>query len=668
MSVWQDSNELQGPLKSGEVFDERYLVTEEIGRGAYAIVYRAKQLDLERDVALKVLSREKFHDSVAVERFMREFRILSDFRHKGIMLVYHVSRSQDGVPYAACEYVNGRSLRELISKDSISWRRALSIISDIAEACIYAHQRGIVHRDLKPENVLLTQDGNGESIKLLDFGLSRVIDEDKQEFQRLTATGQVIGTLSYLSPESFHGRVDERADVYSLACILYELLAGQSLFSVESFSANIVTNLRDDPAQRFPAIKERVPERLLLLLVEMLAKIPEERIPNMDRVLQEAKSIQVSPGKLVAATQWRARLTGQKSIPGIIGIALVAVLLLVLIVNTIIPKRVLYTISLTKEQKQAQRSLDTRTRFSEIQRSYRTELSRINGRVEWFDRAKLERYIAELNELIAITNPKEHGLQYSLWQLKGWLEYDVLHSAEAQASFAKAAEHAIAVSPDSVEAAQSYFLIALSLAADSKPADFDRVLALMKKSIAIFEKYDDSDSYVSIEGGNRISWEDNYRRRIPLNRTPLTVYFGADSLDPYMKYADLLAYKGDCDKASKYYLKASKNQKKIGYYEGVDSEIKAILMMHKCGRNEDVRARLEKVEKFLLKKSNDNLTDTMGMFSSLHQACRETGNFDLEKRVNNEVRQIIRDSPDPDELNELLNEADSQHGYVWKGN
>lgn len=660
--VEQSNDFRHSSLKCGEIFDDRYLVKEELGRGGYAIVYRATQLDLERDVAIKSLSKDKLLNAVAVERFMREFRILSDFRHKNIMLVYHVSRSQDGVPYAACEYIQGRSLRSVVEKEPVSWRRALSIVSEIAEACAYAHNRDVVHRDLKPENVMLVQDGASEHIKLLDFGLS--INENRGDNQKLTATGQVIGTLSYLSPESFHGRVDARADIYSLACILFELLAGQSLFSIEGFSGSIVTNLRDEPAQRFESIKEPLPEQLFLLLNEMLAKNPDERLENMDRVLQDIKSIQNNPGKLLSARKWRSSVTKQmNALPGFIGMVLIASLLFAVIVSAVFPNQFAETIALTQGGKTLPiRTEDARVRFGEIQRTYRREVYVVANRVQVVDSRKIAAFMAELEHLIAVSDPKDYALQYSLWQFKGWLEYSKQNFEPAEKSFAKAAEYALSVSPDSVEAAQSLVLIGLSLIERQK-SDLKGGLEFMKKGVAIFEKYDDADSYISIEGGTKVSWADNYKKRVPFNRTLLTIFFGADGNDPYLQYARFLEINGDCDNAIKYYLKASKNQRRIGDWDGIDSELNAIKRMTKCGHNDDARSHLQALEKYLVQKSKTNFTDTIGMLGALRATCRDTGNSDLEKRVSRVIEATIQVAPDPNELRMLLRESDHQHGY-----
>lgn len=661
------NDSLASPLRGGEIFDDRYLLKDELGRGGNAVVYRATQLDLGRDVAIKCLSRDKLYDSTSVERFLREFRILSDLKHKNIMLVYHVSRSADGTPYAACEFINGRSLRQIqLNETILPWKRAVSIASEIAEACAYAHRHGIVHRDLKPENVMLVEDASGESIKLLDFGLSRVIDDNKKDLQRLTATGQVIGTLSYLSPESFHGRVDQRADIYSLACILYDLLAGQSLFAVDSFSDAIEANLRDDPGQRFNCIKEAIPDRLFDLLVEMLAKNPDDRISDMERVLLELNAINHSPEPLVSSAQWRWRQRNlNRGLPAFLGIAALALIIFGLLATTTFPGGLLQAVSTNKSKKSTISSYDGRNKFGEIQRAYNRELWKESLNAERINKAKAKRFMDDLKSLIATADPNDHGLLYSLWQFKGLIEFNVFRSAEAPKSFQTAAKHALAVSPDSVEAAQSFILVALSelLSLDEKRKNVPELLNWSKRGVAIFEKYDGQEFYQSIEGGGNISWSDNYRKRLPTNRAGLTLFFGADSMDPYLQHAKLLQLSNDCEGASKYFFKASKNQRKYGYYFGVDSFVDGILAVHRCGHEAETRKLLLETDEFLVKKAEENLTDTIGMFSRLRAACRETGNQDIEKKVDSDIKEIIRNSPDPEELRFLLKEADGRNHY-----
>ena len=666
MSVSHGSTDsAPGPLKGGEIFDERYLVKEEIGRGGNAIVYHASQLDLERDVALKCLNKSKLHDSVSVERFLREFRILSDLKHNNIMLVYHVSRSANGTAYAACEYIGGQSLRQVLDqKSSLSWRRALAICIQIAEACFHAHKQGVVHRDLKPENVMLLGEPPDETIKLLDFGLSRVIDERQKDLQRLTATGQVIGTLSYLSPESFYGRVDERADIYSLACILYELLAGQSLFSVDVFPDAIVTNLRDDPTQRFPAIKEAVPEKLLSLLHEMLAKTPDDRTPSMERVLNEMKSIQEAPGKVISAQQWCSMMHAKRnSLPAFLGVALIATFLLLLIVSTALPRAVIDSLAPSHAKKVA-RPADLRSKFGQVQRSYWRALYKAGGRPSDLDADLSAGFISNLKKQISETEKNNHALLFSLWQLKGWIEYVQLqHYDDALVSFKNAAENAIAVNPDSVEGAQSYMLIGMTYL---EMKDVAKALEWAERGIQIFDKYEGTESYRSIEGGTKLSWSDNYRRRVPFDRTWLGSYLGADSMDPNKLYARMLELKGDCDGAISRYLKASANQKRIGEYFGFDTELIAIRVMHRCGRKAEARSSLEKLENFLLQRSQTNLTDTIGNFAQLRVVCVETENPELEKSITAHIHEMIRFAPDPDELKMMLKEANSRFGYTGK--
>ncbi len=665
MNVSGGTNDsLPGPLRSGEILDDRYLLKEELGRGGNAIVYRATQLDLGRDVAIKCLSRDKLYDSSAVERFLREFRILSDLKHKNIMLVYHVSRSADGTPYAACEYINGRSLRQIqVNETILPWKRAVFIASEIAEACAYAHRQGIVHRDLKPENVMLVEDGSGESIKLLDFGLSRVIDDNKKDLQRLTATGQVIGTLSYLSPESFHGRVDQRADVYSLACILFDLLAGQSLFAVDSFSDAIETNLRDDPGQRFHFINGVIPEKLYDLLVDMLAKNPDERVPDMERVLLELNAISHAPEPLISSAQWRWRQRNLRSgLPAFIGIVAVALSLLALLASTAFPGSLLQTVSTNKSKKIVISSADARTKFGEIQRDYYRELWKVALRAEIMDRNKVSKFMNDLNSLIATADPKDHALLFSLWQFKGFIEYNVLRSPEAVKSLQTAAEHAIAVSPNSVEAAQTYVLIALCKR-DLLNANIGDLLKWSKRGVDIFDKYDGQDYYPSIEGDTKISWLDNYRKRISNNRTALTVFIGADSYDPFFQHAKLLALANDWENAAKYFFKASKNQRKYGDYDGMDAYIEGIHALHNGGHEAEARKLLLETDAYLAKKAETNLSDTIGMIAELRAACQKTNNPSIEKKVDDHIKEMIRNAPDPEGMKELLLEADLRYHY-----
>ncbi|HTN86276.1 MAG TPA: serine/threonine-protein kinase, partial [Sorangium sp.] len=199
-----------------------YELVEELGRGAMGVVYRARQLSLDRFVALKVILAGKHAGKRQLTRFRVEARALASLSHPNIVQIYDVGEAE-GVPYFALELVEGETLERRLDRGAWSVREAARLVRTLAEAMAAAHQRGIVHRDLKPSNVLLARDG---SPKISDFGVAKRLEGGAGE----TQTGDLIGTPLYMAPEQAQGRsadIGPAADVYSLGAILYELLAGR---------------------------------------------------------------------------------------------------------------------------------------------------------------------------------------------------------------------------------------------------------------------------------------------------------------------------------------------------------------------------------------------------------------------------------------------------------
>ncbi|MBX9570627.1 MAG: protein kinase [Candidatus Obscuribacterales bacterium] len=225
-------------LLSGTIIDEKYEVLELLGTGGYGSVYKAKQIGIERQVAIKLLHIAATDDAENIERFRREGLAMASFQHANIPTVYQFGIWQGRIPYIAMEYLQGHSLRaELSEKTTLKPERAISITLSICAALAYAHSHGVVHRDLKPENIFLSRNADEELIKVCDFGLARFLPTSKNasELETLTATGLLIGSSNYMSPEQCHGkRSDERSDIYSLSCILFEMLTGQPPFVAEN--------------------------------------------------------------------------------------------------------------------------------------------------------------------------------------------------------------------------------------------------------------------------------------------------------------------------------------------------------------------------------------------------------------------------------------------------
>ncbi len=252
------------------------------GAGAMGRVYRAHQRGIDRDVAVKILHRELSGNTSLVQRFHREAKIASKLQHPHVVDVYLAGQLPDGALYIAMEFLDGKSLAAatLASAGRMSIERALPILLQICDAVGEGHSRGIVHRDLKPENVMLVvRADTADWVKVLDFGIAKVnLGEQSME----TAAGLIFGTARYISPEGAQGAtVGPAGDVYSIAVILYQLLAGKTPFDAEQPVGILIKHIHDEPPplRSWPAAAT-VPEPIERVIMDNLAKDPARRAPN----------------------------------------------------------------------------------------------------------------------------------------------------------------------------------------------------------------------------------------------------------------------------------------------------------------------------------------------------------------------------------------------------
>ena len=258
-----------------DVVAGRYELEELVGSGGMSSVFRARDRELERTVALKVLHRQLADDDEYVERFRREAQMVAGLVHHNIVTVIDRG-ADDGRPFIVFEYVGGMNLKQLVEREGpLPVERALELAIQIAHGLAFAHENGYIHRDVKPQNVLLN--GNGEA-KVTDFGIARSLDLQRG----VTQTGAVLGTSEYIAPEQAQGQhVDERTDVYSLGILVYELLTGELPFSGENFVAVAMQHI-NEPA---PRVSDRRPDlnsaRLDAAVARALEKRPEDRFATM---------------------------------------------------------------------------------------------------------------------------------------------------------------------------------------------------------------------------------------------------------------------------------------------------------------------------------------------------------------------------------------------------
>ena len=286
-----------------------YKVEALIGRGGMGAVYRAEEEGLGRKVALKVIAPELAQDDRFRERFLRESRIAASLDHPHVIPIYQAG-DEDGLLFLAMRYVEGTDLARVVAEDgALETRRAVDLLSQVAEALDAAHEKGLVHRDVKPSNVLIAEAAGREHCYLGDFGLTKRTGS----LSGVSVAGEIVGTLEYVAPEQITGNpLDERSDVYSLGCVLYECLTGQSPFPRATDVALLWAHVHEEPTPPSKA-KPELPKELDTVLTRALAKEPGRRYR--------------SAGELVAATRSALRLGDAPAAPrgrSRMGIALAA--------------------------------------------------------------------------------------------------------------------------------------------------------------------------------------------------------------------------------------------------------------------------------------------------------------------------------------------------------
>jgi serine/threonine protein kinase/tetratricopeptide (TPR) repeat protein len=285
-------------VQLGDALRDRYLIERELGRGGMATVYLAQDLKHDRPVALKVLHPE-LAATLGPERFLREIRLTARLDHPHILPV-HDSGEAQGLLWYTMPYVEGESLRDRLRREEqLPLEDAVRVAREVAEALDYAHRHGVVHRDIKPENVLL---GEGHA-RVADFGVAQALGAAGAG--RLTETGLVVGTPVYMSPEQASGgQVDARSDVYSLGCVLYEMMAGEPPYSGPTAQALIAKRF-SDPVPSARRVREAVPEALDRAVMKALAKVPADRIQTaaeLARLLSATQQSGLGAANISAAT------------------------------------------------------------------------------------------------------------------------------------------------------------------------------------------------------------------------------------------------------------------------------------------------------------------------------------------------------------------------------
>ena len=270
-------------LSVGQKID-RFEIVRELGRGGMGVVYHAHDHTRDRDVALKVLSSTIAKDPQFVKRFIREGRVLKRLQHPNIVDVFGVGYLAN-VCMISMEYVKGLPLNKLNSAElRLDMRESLRVFYQVVQGLSYAHANGVIHRDIKPENIILADSGVA---KVMDFGLAQI----HGDVTKLTATGAILGTPRYMSPEQWKStEVNTRSDIFSLGTVLFEMLTGRALFTGDT-PFKLMREIVDEPTPLPSAINAEIPPALDGLVAKMVAKVPSERYISCDALAKDLETI-----------------------------------------------------------------------------------------------------------------------------------------------------------------------------------------------------------------------------------------------------------------------------------------------------------------------------------------------------------------------------------------
>ncbi len=307
----------------GVVLKETYRIIKKLGEGGMAAVYLAEHVTIGKRVAVKVLFPEHAHRQDLVERFLQEARAASAIDHENVVEINDFGQTPTGSVFFIMEYLSGEDLADTIAREGrLMWPRVREIILQICAGLAAAHDRGIIHRDLKPENCFrISRRGTEDFIKVLDFGIAKVTQDADGPAKGLTKTGSIFGSPEYMPPEQAAGvPVDLRADIYSLGCILYELLTGRVPFYAETYMGLLTMHMYEPPLPP----REAEPEADILpdveaIVLKAMQKKPENRFQDMREFAAAIEAVGTGAGPVLVINENIKRPRGAALLMGLDG-------------------------------------------------------------------------------------------------------------------------------------------------------------------------------------------------------------------------------------------------------------------------------------------------------------------------------------------------------------
>lgn len=295
ITIDDDAALLAGKVSFAQkVVGDRFEVLDIVGQGGMGSVYKVRDSNTDRIVALKLLKPELCEDKAVLKRFLQEAASLSELDHENIVCVYDHGITDDGAPFLIMQYLDGETVADLIARNGkLNPTQAIDLTLQICAGLDYAHKKGFIHRDIKPSNIVLLNDGTNLQVKLLDFGIAKIVETKSAATTNLTQTGDVFGTPAYMSPEQCQGGdIDKRTDIYSLGCVLYEMLTGKQPFAGSNAIQVALKHINGTP----DSFTQNLPDSDILhsleeIVLKCMRKAPKERFDSVAALLPDLNSV-----------------------------------------------------------------------------------------------------------------------------------------------------------------------------------------------------------------------------------------------------------------------------------------------------------------------------------------------------------------------------------------